>query len=554
MLNNISFDTINVIILLVVLINLVYGLIVYSRNRSGDSNKLFFELVIAITFWSVTMVLYRGFETIELKILAARALYASAALIPYIFLNFSFLFLKSNYQIRMRTQVMLTLFYSAIVILSLYPNALILGVKSRIGNESVIIFNQTLHLIYALYIVLLFGWSYLNLYNTYRYVRGIERAQILLVILGTLTATFISLVTNLVLPLFGIFTLNWVGQVSVVIMVALISYAIMKHHLFAVNVIATELFTLALWGFILTRIIITNDAREAISNIGLFMGTVILGVFLIRSVRLEVETREKIERLLKELENANRKLKEIDRQKSEFVSIATHQLRSPLTAIKGYSSMILEGSFGSIGDILREAVDKIFKSSQSLVIVIDNFLNISRVEQNRMHYEFGQVDIGELAKAVIDQLMPNISAKGLTIRFQKAADQKYIIQADKEKIRQVILNILDNAVKYTPQGGIEMDIKADNDKICLSVSDTGLGMSKETVKKLFQKFVRADDAGKINPSGAGLGMYLACQIMKAHGGKIYALSKGEGKGSRFILEFDVKWRNESDKKNSPDGR
>ena len=164
------------------------------------------------------------------------------------------------------------------------------------------------------------------------------------------------------------------------------SIAILKHHLFNIKVIATELLIFSLWIFILIRLLLSNTPQEIWINGGLFLATIILGLFLIRSVIKEVSQREKIEKLAEKLSLANEqlkdnneKLKELDRMKTEFVSMASHQLRTPLTAIKGYSSMLLEDFFGEIKGRVREAVDIVYQSGGNKILFPNNhYLYLAR--------------------------------------------------------------------------------------------------------------------------------------------------------------------------------
>jgi signal transduction histidine kinase len=234
---------------------------------------------------------------------------------------------------------------------------------------------------------------------------------------------------------------------------------------------------------------------------------------------------------------ANDKLQELDRMKTEFVSLATHQLRSPLTAIKGYSSMILENSFGPIEDKARGAVDVIFQSSQKLVKVIEDFLNITRIELGTMKYEQSEFDFKALVESVSKELRVNVEKKGLQFSFEFNSTGNYKLVGDSGKLAQVVGNLIDNAIKYTPKGWIKVSLNQIDGKIRLTVADNGVGMPAEVIPKLFQKFSRASDAGEVNITGTGLGLYVAKQIVDGHHGKIWAESDGVGKGSRFVVEI-----------------
>lgn len=236
---------------------------------------------------------------------------------------------------------------------------------------------------------------------------------------------------------------------------------------------------------------------------------------------------------------ANEKLRELDRQKTEFVSIASHQLRSPLTAIKGYSSMILENTYGEVNEKLRQPIQNIFDASQRLVNIIEDFLNVTRIELGKMKYEITTFNWRDLTEKLVTEMRPTVERKGIALTFS-AGEGNFLIAADVGKISQVISNLVDNAMKYTNQGSISVSLASDEGTVRLSIKDTGVGIPAETVPKLFEKFVRADDAGKVNYSGTGLGLYVAKQMVEAHGGKIWAESEGVGKGSTFTVELPAK--------------
>lgn len=315
-------------------------------------------------------------------------------------------------------------------------------------------------------------------------------------------------------------------------------YAILRHQLFNVKVIAAQLITFILWFSILVRMFFASSVKEQFANAVLFFISIFLGILLIRSVKKEVNQREKIESLAADLETANSHLKELDQQKSEFVSLASHQLRGPLTAIKGYASMLLDDDFGPIEGPVRDAVDKMYQSTQDLVVVVGDYLDVSRIEQGRMKYDFSDFDMKELIATTITELKPNIERAKLAISFDYDAGATFMVHADQGKIRQVIGNLLDNSIKYTPKGSIHVWLqKTPENKILISISDTGVGIRPEILPRLFEKFTRAPDASKTNILGTGLGLYVAKKMIEAHEGRVWAESPGEDKGSTFFIEL-----------------
>lgn len=237
---------------------------------------------------------------------------------------------------------------------------------------------------------------------------------------------------------------------------------------------------------------------------------------------------------------ANEKLKSLDKLKTEFLSLAAHQLRSPLTAIRGYTSMLIDGDFGAVGDKQKEAINRVFESSTHLSKVVEDLLNVSKIEAGGMKYEMAPFDMEKAAKDLTTDLSITAEKKGLKLTFATDNKSPYTINGDMEKLRQVMLNIIDNAIKYTEKGSISVMLSKDAaaNTIKLAVTDTGMGISAEEKEKLFQKFSRGA-GGKTNTSGSGLGLYLAKTIAEAHGGHISIDSPGVGMGSTFSIELKI---------------
>jgi signal transduction histidine kinase len=274
---------------------------------------------------------------------------------------------------------------------------------------------------------------------------------------------------------------------------------------------------------------------------GLFIFVGIIGYLLIKSVYREVEQREKIQLLAADLEKANVRLTELDRQKSEFVSFATHQLRSPLTAMKGYASMILEGDMGVLPKEAKDGISRIFDSANTLTSIVDDYLNITRIELGSMKYAFETIDLKTLVEDTLAELKPNIEKSGLKFTFNAENNgTDYRTTADRDKLKQVIANLIDNSMKYTPSGSVAISLSFDHakDKLILKLKDTGIGIAPEILPHLFQKWSRADNANKTNIKGTGLGLFVAKQMIEAHHGTIRAESEGEGKGSTFVVELE----------------
>lgn len=251
------------------------------------------------------------------------------------------------------------------------------------------------------------------------------------------------------------------------------------------------------------------------------------------------ELKIKIDQATEELRKANFELQKLDEAKSDFLSIASHQLRGPLTAIKGYLSMLLEGDFGQISQEQKNIFETLFKQANYLIELVQNFLDISRIEAGKMIVEKKPCQIENLIEAQILEFVPKAKEKNLQIEFSRPKELLPKIKIDQEDIEMVLKNLIDNAIHYTEKGKITIVAKKIGQEIEVSVSDTGIGFSQEDLIRLFKKFSRLEEAKKIHVQGSGMGLYLIKEIIEAHQGNVWAESFGQGKGSKFCFRLPL---------------
>lgn len=248
---------------------------------------------------------------------------------------------------------------------------------------------------------------------------------------------------------------------------------------------------------------------------------------------------QEIEAATRKLKRTNEKLRALDEAKDEFISMASHQLRTPLTSVKGYISMVMEGDAGKVSSQQNKLLDQAFISSQRMVYLISDLLNVSRLKTGKFTIDSGPTYLPDVIDGELSQLSETLEARGLKIKYEKPTKFPTLI-LDETKTRQVIMNYIDNAMYYTPKGGkITVDLKATENSISLEVTDTGMGVPKDEVKHLFTKFHRAANAKKARPDGTGLGLFMAKKVIVAQGGAVVFKTK-EGKGSTFGFTFPRK--------------
>lgn len=247
---------------------------------------------------------------------------------------------------------------------------------------------------------------------------------------------------------------------------------------------------------------------------------------------LNATLQQRIDVATKELRASNAQLKHIDEVKDEFMSMASHQLRTPLTSIKGYLSMVLDGDMGKVTPQQEQVLQEAFNSSERMVHLIADFLNVSRLQTGKFVIEKSIIDFNTLVEKEIDDL--RVMAKGHRLELVlKLPGTKYLVNADAAKLREVVTNFVDNAIFYSRAGSkIAIRVKQDGDSLVFTVTDTGIGVPKSEQARIFGKFFRATNARRQRPDGTGVGLYLAHKVISAHGGKVLFESV-EGKGSIF---------------------
>lgn len=246
----------------------------------------------------------------------------------------------------------------------------------------------------------------------------------------------------------------------------------------------------------------------------------------------------RVEERTKQLRKANDKLKELDEAKDEFISMASHQLRTPLTSMKGYVSMVLDGDTGKISEEQRSMLQQAFDSSQRMVFLIADLLNVSRLKTGKFVIENVPTNLADVVESEVHQIKESATQRGLELSYSKPSEFPTLM-FDETKLRQVMMNFIDNAMYYTPRGGkISVEIKKSDKSIDFTVTDTGLGVKPEDQRHLFTKFYRAQNARKMRPDGTGLGLYMAQKVVVAQGGAIIFNSK-LGEGSTFGFTFPL---------------
>ena len=377
----------------------------------------------------------------------------------------------------------------------------------------------------------------------HRYRRAIgheEKQQIFLFSLGIelfLAAFFLagyisSLLDNFLILIYGLFGMP--------IFMGFLAYLIVRYQAFNIKVIATQALVVTLAVLIGSQLFFIKSQTNFVLTSLTFLLSIVFGIFLIRSVKNEIRRKEELQVVTDKLAAANVELKRLDQSKTEFISIASHQLRTPLTAIKGFVSLLLEGSYGAVPASIADVLDKIYTANDRIVHLVEDLLNISRMESGRLKYEYAEVTIPEFLNELRDTFALVAKKKGLDLTFEVPAGALAPAWIDRQKAFEVVSNLIDNAIKYTSAGSVRVRAEGVPGFVRISVADTGVGIDPNMMPVLFQKFSRGKESGKMHVSGTGLGLYVGKSMIEAQGGHIGVTSEGAGKGSTFFVELPVK--------------
>ncbi|HEX9722366.1 MAG TPA: HAMP domain-containing sensor histidine kinase [Candidatus Paceibacterota bacterium] len=230
---------------------------------------------------------------------------------------------------------------------------------------------------------------------------------------------------------------------------------------------------------------------------------------------------------------------EVARMKSEFLSITAHQLRTPLSALKWVLYMALEGDVGALKKAQKELLQKGYDSNERMIALVNDLLDVVRIEEGRFDYKFEKGSVSEIAESVAKEIRVIAEKKGVQLLFHKPLRELPKVALDPVKFRLALSNIVGNAVQYTQaKGRVDIELTQKDREILLMVRDTGVGIPKQYVARLFTKFFRGANALRLQPTGSGLGLFIAKNIIEKHGGKIWIESE-ENKGTSVYFTIPV---------------
>lgn len=526
----------------ILFVSLVVAFFVLSADRKSKINRSLFVFVLIFCFWILNdMLQYMIFEKQALLFFSRLALIQTMSL--FFFLVFSYEYAEKGLNIKRKLLFFLP-FLPVIAFIFTDYNA-------TLDENCDINFGSLYWYVYFL-IFLYSAWSMKILFRYRKENKDNEKIkrQLNLIAKGfilfilwfviSIAATYYSVQNNYSWgDTIFIFT-----PVSMLLFIIFVAYSVVKYQFLNIKLMAVQVLVVVLVVLIGSQLFfIQNPVNRALTGMTLVLA-IGFGYMLIRSVRSEVQRREELQVMSDRLAQANDQLRKLDNAKSEFISIASHQLRTPLTAIKGFISLLLEGSYGKMTPNFKDVLNKVYLSNERLIALVEDMLNLSRIESGRMEYNFEKVKMEDVAKEVYDTFVIRSKEKGLKLELKLPEKTLPEAMTDRNKIREVVSNLVDNAIKYTLKGWVVLKLSESNDKILISVIDTGIGIPEEEIPYLFNKFSRGKDISRLNTGGTGLGLHVGKRMVDALHGHLWVESEGAGKGSTFNVEIPIEMKEE----------
>lgn len=292
---------------------------------------------------------------------------------------------------------------------------------------------------------------------------------------------------------------------------------------------AAQILVIGLWLAVASVLFIQNISYIRWIVLVTLLFLAIIGYLLIQSFRNEIRQRLEIERLAGQLQLSN------ERQ-STLIRFITHQLKGFMAKSRNIFSMIQEGDFGPVPEQMKPLMTEGFNSATKGAQTIQEILNASNIKSGKVEYAKDPFDLAELVRSVVAVLSPNAQAKGLELSLT-GADEPLTRVGDRMQMENAIKNLIDNSIKYTPQGSVSVSLTHEPKAVRLTISDTGVGITREDMTNLFTEGGHGKESQKVNVDSTGFGLYIVKNIVEAHGGKVWAESEGAGKGSRFVVDL-----------------
>ena len=501
----------------------ILGFVIYLADSKSITNKSFLYLAISASFWSILNYLSYQSGSADITLLLLRLLMFSA--VWFAFSLFQLLYVFPKKEVRFPAWYKFILTPAVILVLLLTLTYFVFNhiVGEVVAGQVASVSKGPGIIPFAILVFFLVGGG------IYRFIKRLlatdkkERSQLKIVLRGIIITFTLIIFLNFILPaFFNNYIFIPFGAFFIFPFVAFTGYAIYRHKLFNLRSTAVAGLTFALSIVSFSEIIFAQDMPAVIYRSSVFMMVLVISFLMNKFVQTIAEQSEK-------LQLANE-------QQTNLINFITHQIKGFFTKSKYIFSALVEGDYGRLDEKMETVVREGLRSDNDGIDMVQNVLSAANIKRGAMTYNMAPIDLKHLILDIVSEQKKNAEAKGLSFETD-IKEEDFKISGDEFQLKNVIKNLIDNSIKYTPAGKISVSLSKNDGKIFFSIKDTGVGITKEDKERLFTEGGKGKNSQKVNVDSTGYGLFIAKSIVEAHHGKIWAESEGEGKGSAFWVEL-----------------
>jgi len=531
----------------ILIISLDLVIILGSNNKAS---KIFVLLSFLSGIWVISQIYLVSTVVSDTANVLIRSQYVMGIIIASGFYLFSLIY-PFDTKIRYQIYLLLSIICISFSYTYLATDYLVTGVTYIGGPGHWSWQFGPLHPAFDVTFVAIWIISLSNLYRSYKIAHDILRINMRHMFWGLTLGIIPPSLANILLPTFGIYYLNWTGPIASAIWVFVIGYSIMRYRQMNVKVVITEMLAVAMTIIYFINIFIKAEVGTA-QNVVTFFVFLLIATYLIRTVLSEAKTKEQLRELNNTLEekvnqqtkeirkafelekHARRELEKLNDTKNQFIMITQHSIRSPLLSLRN--------NLREVDDKSRTSIDH---NLHRLTEITNDFLNISTIDDSRKLLNTEKLYVLNLIDKILIDLKFDIDAKNIHLAIDRNPSSWPTINADKSKLYEALLIIIENAIKYNkPNGHININALSNSESCQITISDSGIGLSKDDLNKVNSShFYRSDKAKQLNPIGMGIGLSVAKTIIQAHHGSLNINSPGCNSGTIATINLPIDYFN-----------
>jgi signal transduction histidine kinase len=509
-------------------VSLLLGIFVLINNPRGLANRILFLITFLFSVWAYFDLILWATERPEYSMFFWSALIHVELLIYILSLYLVLYFANGKKEISLYLKV-IGLLLSTPVLLLAHTSFNLLGFDFTNCDRAAIEGPLWQYVYFVEFIII--GWVIIAAIRGWHTIKETAaRAELALISIGVAAFLAIFAAGNITL----ILSLEWQYEqyklFGMPILVAFIAYSIVKFKSLNGKLILAQILVVGLAVATLSLLFVRTIENVRVIAGLTFALVCVVGFILVRNVQREIRQREHIEQLAKDLESAN------ERQVS-LIHFITHQIKGFVTKSRNIFAAIKEGDCGVVPEAAKPMIEEGFSSDTKGLVMIQDILNAANIKSGKVTFKMEPFDLKSLIEEIIASLKSAADAKGLALNV--SLGNTLTITGDRAQLSNVFKNVIDNAIKYTPKGSVSVTLEKKDGKVVFTEQDTGVGITKEDMAKLFTEGGHGVESKKVNVESTGFGLYIAKSIVEAHKGRIWAESEGEGKGSKFIIELPL---------------